>query len=1497
MIAVSPELAAALAAPANQPLDLYELALDSGTLYWSTEDISWGGNAYTAMAVGRSPCVQNMTGDFNTVSVRVANVSTAAAQALLGETIEGRRLTIRKIDRTVAGDSVVLFSGVLQRISSIDDEEAVIEAIELLGSIDDQFGRPFQAACSIREFKGSICRYAGPETDCDRSWAQCSGYSNTESFFGMRFLEHQGVFQYVETQIKRFLFFFQRKKKTRKTASYTGVDDTPRGAAVPQIWGRTLFAAVPLYHEDQGGVVKGLSVFSGGPVDQIGYYRANEQLVPSVTEHQGQLGGLGNQTIDPRIANLYELSGLAYITYDVPSAVEEVDPAPLITGLVKGRLVRLYDSAGVFQGLAWSDNPALICHDFLVLELDHGGMGLSESDVNLTSLGATAAICDASIPDTTGDTKIFQPTGLPAGQTVGQEYRRYQPTGVIGQDPMTDGPYSVYTPGSDDDTQTPASVNVKRFTCSFAAAERIPKVDVLFDKLFPTFRGYRRYDKDGKIEILSEGANPFSTLTGAIAAGVSTVPVASTAGFAAGKFVILGPHTADAETIAIQSVSAGVLNLDAPTANAHASGDEALQVEMRLDDTRLIGKIQYPLSGREPSYNQVVVNYVDAPLGFEEVPLEVNDYPDQLARRKVESKEIDAAGVDSFFQAWRLGQTELAKSRDFAKWASIAGDISLSLLEVGDVVSLSSGEHGLSAVPFRVEQKADEEDHAVSLLLRIYSSGLYDDTAPRTTLNVPSVFAPILPGEVGLPSAPGPVTGLALVSVAQDPEDPMLVRIELSYAPPSPLGDFDGVEGQIEVPEEAEADPVNYAGPGQILAHGWSPSDGSNPSRMIVRMPYPQRAERWHIYALSRSEFVTAPLVHRGQPSPSPSLAVDVPQNPQGVEPPNVSGVTVTREFRVIPIRARTSNRTYDHLRVQWTLPTGAPNYKDLFQLEILLVEDGSGVEEKQAVLYVEHATDVPTFFLLNGLPSPETPTLYRVRIRAWNRFGRPNPSPVDSATITLGPVAAAPAIVSPSVTPKYILEGGVPKYGFSISWTLPTSHPDYDEAFDRVDVEARPIGEPDWILLAREGEGSTGVATSFWERPKSSQSWEFRFIPVNAAQIRNLGAIVTVSPVVVTALGTSAEVTNFVPSVTSGVNEAGVQLFGFLGSWSNPVDPNFFGVIVTAQWVGEGVERDLTGELTNGEISFRTSEWPRPETTRQIDLRARSISRDGSRSAGTAVRLTVTPGTGGLKLSRAALSEVGQGLQVSGSQLRVPNGGITDPMIGTVSVDKLIGNLIQGFAFQLISGSQQMDINGTQGFRQYNSGGLTEIRIFNGEISLRYNGTEIGRLNGFFGTGFLELKSLSGGGSAQLDASGGVGSIIARNTSGTLVSLLDSSGTIGQSGSGYLSIRNSSAFSRVELGVDSGNNGQVRFNGADYALRGAAASQKVVSGVAQFSGGQRTIFSGLSSVASAVATPVSGGTPTEYIGTNTPVGGNVTFYSSNSSSSGFFSYVIVGTV
>jgi len=47
----------------------------------------------------------------------------------------------------------------------------------------------FSGSCRWRVFKGKECSYVGSEVACNRTYSQCSGYSNTDNFGGFRWVQ------------------------------------------------------------------------------------------------------------------------------------------------------------------------------------------------------------------------------------------------------------------------------------------------------------------------------------------------------------------------------------------------------------------------------------------------------------------------------------------------------------------------------------------------------------------------------------------------------------------------------------------------------------------------------------------------------------------------------------------------------------------------------------------------------------------------------------------------------------------------------------------------------------------------------------------------------------------------------------------------------------------------------------------------------------------------------------------------------------------------------------------------------------------------------------------------------------------------------------------------------------------------------------------------------------------------------------------------------------
>ena len=736
VITPSAPLAAKLTATASKPVDLYEIYLDSGTLYFADTAITWGGHNYLAYVDSRSAIVRADGPEFDRVSVTFSNVDRQMAALLLGEDIEYRRIIIRRIDRDVASDSIVMLVGRMERASKVNERTVVIDAYELLGSITHEVpGRRFLTTCSL-VYKSTECGATSLLSTCEKTWWQCAERLNTDRFTGFRFIPHAGTYQYQEVEQKRFLLMFTRRKTRTVTASFNSVDDTPYGDAIPVILGRAQIAGIAIDHVDEGAQTKVLSALCCGTVNSIHWPRANQRAVEDWTAHLGQLGGTGSQLVDPRFPNGYPYNLLAYLGVTIPSDVREVDPAPTITAIVMS-YADFYDASGAYAGFGFSDNAIWNTVYLLRLPVVRGGMGLADSDIDFAHAYAEAQYTDEAISDPTGDQVIYVPRSLPADVRLGLDYKRYRSTGVVGGDPAVDGPYSNFEDG--DDEAAPGAVDVKRFTLNLAIAKPQKAVDVLWKKALGAFRGFIKYSQAGKIQVCCERPVANSTVAATVASGVTTITLASAAGLAVGNLVLLSALTSRAEVRAIAGISGATITV-AATAYAHQAGDVVHLVHQAFDDTNTTGEISYPLSDRQPSTNRVNVRYVDAAAGFEEQVYPAEDQAHQAKLGKVNSEDYDGSGIDSFFQAYRIGKFRLAKMRELGKFCELKTDLRGTVHEVGDVVLVTAAECGLQAVPFRVIRVVFEPDDEVSITGQLYDLSIYSDSSPRSTARVPAVF-------------------------------------------------------------------------------------------------------------------------------------------------------------------------------------------------------------------------------------------------------------------------------------------------------------------------------------------------------------------------------------------------------------------------------------------------------------------------------------------------------------------------------------------------------------------------------------------------------------------------------------------------------------------------------------------------------------------------------------------------------------------------------------
>jgi len=140
----------------NQPVELIELFLDSGTLFFaqSNDDIVFEGNTYSAMLFRRSTILTSVTEQVDVVTVGLDNVDKVLGQKLQLEEFRGKRCVIRKVFRENlgAGNSIRIFDGILDQ-PGIGEQNFSIRIRSKLDLVNKTFpGRVFSTLCNYRHY-------------------------------------------------------------------------------------------------------------------------------------------------------------------------------------------------------------------------------------------------------------------------------------------------------------------------------------------------------------------------------------------------------------------------------------------------------------------------------------------------------------------------------------------------------------------------------------------------------------------------------------------------------------------------------------------------------------------------------------------------------------------------------------------------------------------------------------------------------------------------------------------------------------------------------------------------------------------------------------------------------------------------------------------------------------------------------------------------------------------------------------------------------------------------------------------------------------------------------------------------------------------------------------------------------------------------------------------------------------------------------------------------
>ena len=146
---------------------VYELILKAGTLRYSPIEVTWGGNAYTRLAVAQRPIIEDMGARIPETKVVFSNAEHGLRPYLTPvDLLSNKRLVARMlayIDDELDTESLVLHTGQIERPRIIDETTFELTSVGILkGVVGTTPARPLIRGCTVSEYADG----GPPDGDC-----------------------------------------------------------------------------------------------------------------------------------------------------------------------------------------------------------------------------------------------------------------------------------------------------------------------------------------------------------------------------------------------------------------------------------------------------------------------------------------------------------------------------------------------------------------------------------------------------------------------------------------------------------------------------------------------------------------------------------------------------------------------------------------------------------------------------------------------------------------------------------------------------------------------------------------------------------------------------------------------------------------------------------------------------------------------------------------------------------------------------------------------------------------------------------------------------------------------------------------------------------------------------------------------------------------------------------------------------------------------------------
>jgi len=230
----------------------------------------------------------------------------------------------------------------------------------------------------------------------------------------------------------------------------------------------------------------------------------------------------------------------------------------------------------------------------------------------------------------------------------------------------------------------------------------------------------------------------------------------------------------------------GYITLTGETIKLHVekAGESAAQAFTM--DNILEGSFGYSQMAKDELPNRLLVQYVDPNQEWQRIEALAEDKVDQDEREALQlgqhivEKKVSLLGITRFSQASRMAKRYLRLAKYSSIMCGIKVGIDALFCEVGDIVTISHDVTGWTSKPFRILAIQESEKDIMQLMLREYTSDVYNDT----------FGASVNKGDYGSVANPWEpvtdVTGLTLIEVDYvDTDGTHIAQISATWTAPT----------------------------------------------------------------------------------------------------------------------------------------------------------------------------------------------------------------------------------------------------------------------------------------------------------------------------------------------------------------------------------------------------------------------------------------------------------------------------------------------------------------------------------------------------------------------------------------------------------------------------------------------------------------------------------------------------------------------------------------